>query len=855
MVGRFFGKGQSKAFEALRSWHEAGRPAACIVHGPPGSGKSTVVERFFGSITSPGTLKLVVHAGRIHGAAFEEEALAQLSEGPWPQGTPYDAHHFGVRTSLVNRIINWDGEDGQPQLLVGLIAPDTCVDWPDDPGRSVLDEPGPAARVLVAVSGSRSVAEQWAERLGFGPERVAYIPVDGFRLEEIDPQLRERLSWAAVDGPGPRAQVEALATSLRDVGAARSDMLMATVACAFAPLDATELAPLLGARVVEVTEWLNAHRDAVHAVLEGCEEGRRIRFRHEALRVAWTQANQEHVALAERRFAEAGRKLVRAWTSADTAERGAVTYLRRYAGDHLVAAGAPHADLRPLCDPRWAWPCSRDDLAARRAELARVRCTLAAPLDVSDAIEVPSEAISSVVRLAIAQGALTTLHDAWPPQTDQPDQGAWNDTERALAVALFALAERASPSICERIAGRALDLVRRTGAAWRGDGCEDGRALFAAARAASGDEAATFARWAVSATWRTEEGHDIDLARWLTAANFLPQPEAEALLQQAIERALSSARPGGALAQLATAERLGPDQALALFRAAMSLPSTSRANALAPLLPQLVSEERARAVSASFDAFLADHDEGAELHNIDACTAALLPFLGVAELRRLLDEALLTPGAVAVRFAELGAPGCTLDVIQERCGGGIFAAHPLLRAAATDGGRSLVQAAREAVAALDPAWVAAGLVRDHAAEAIQVLGLDAAVDVAERGGGGSEYTRITALVALCHAAPEPSRPEVAARAVAAYHEDQDTDGLASVVSCAPWMSVRDAARLFAMSLGEETDRVELISTLSRWGGVEQLAPLIARIGGDDALAAVADVLAGALRWSSRARAG
>ncbi|WP_437716951.1 hypothetical protein WMF45_11395 [Sorangium sp. So ce448] len=287
----------------------------------------------------------------------------------------------------------------------------------------------------------------------------------------------------------------------------------------------------------------------------------------------------------------------------------------------------------------------------------------------------------------------------------------------------------------------------------------------------------------------------------------------------------------------------------------MSLPPTSRANALAPLLPRLATEERARAVSASFDAFLADHDEGAELHTIDACTAALLPFLGVAELRRLLDEALPTAGTVAVRFADLGAPGCALDVIRERCGGGIFAAHPLLRAAATEGGRSLVQAARDAVAALDPAWVAAGLMRDHAAEAIQVLELDAAVDVAERGGGGSEYTRITALVALCHAAPEPSRPEIAARAVAAYHDDQDTDGLASVVSCAPWMSVPDAARLLAMSLGQETDRAQLVSILSRWGGVEQLAPLIARIGGDDALAAVADVLSDALLWSSRTRAG
>ncbi|MGK4002066.1 hypothetical protein WMF31_05545 [Sorangium sp. So ce1036] len=45
-----------------------------------------------------------------------------------------------------------------------------------------------------------------------------------------------------------------------------------------------------------------------------------------------------------------------------------------------------------------------------------------------------------------------------------------------------------------------------------------------------------------------------------------------------------------------------------------------------------------------------------------------------------------------------------------------------------------------------------------------------------------------------------------------------------------------------------------VETLSRWGGVEQLAPLIARIGGDDALAAVAVVLSAALRGKSRMKA-
>ncbi|WP_437998818.1 hypothetical protein WMF26_01310 [Sorangium sp. So ce185] len=755
----------------------------------------------------------------------------------------------------MNRIVNWDGEDGQPQLLIGLLAPDACVDWPDDPRRSVLDEPGPAARVLVTVSGARDVAERWAERLGLRAADVTYVSVGGFRLEDVEPSLRDHLAWAAVDGPGPGAHVDVIARSLRDRGAAPLEELMTTLACAFAPLDAAELAPLLGAHVAEVTGSLDTHRDAVEPILEWREEGRRIRFRHETLRAAWVAAHPEHVAFAEQRFAEASRALVRTWESVDTGERGAVTYLRRYAGDHLVSAGAPRADLLPLAAPRWAWPRSREDLAARRAELGRVRRSMSAPLFASEAREIPPDALSSFVRLALAQGALATLHRAWPPEADRADEEAWNDTERALAVSLFALAARASPSRRASIEAPALDVVRRTGAAWRGDGWEDALALLAAARAAPGDEASTFARWAVSATWRAEGGPDGTLSAWLTAADFLPRAEAEALVQQAVERALSSAKPGQALARLATAQGMGRNQALAIFRAAVPLPPTSRANALAPLLPGLPDAERTLAVSMSFDAFLADHDEGAERHDTGACTAALLPFLGMAELSRLLAEALPSASALAVRFAELGAPKRALGIIRERCGGGIFAARPLLCAAATEGGRSLVQAARDAVASLDPPWVAAGLVCDHAAEAIQVLGLDAAVAIAEGGGGGgSETARIMALAALCLAAPEPSRPALAARAVAAYHDDRGTEALESVVSCAPWMSLATAARLFVGSLGDAAEDVSLVSTLSRWGGVEQLAPLIARIGGEDALAAAASVLPEALRWKARTKA-
>ncbi|WP_437947201.1 hypothetical protein WME98_41330 [Sorangium sp. So ce296] len=127
------------------------------------------------------------------------------------------------------------------------------------------------------------------------------------------------------------------------------------------------------------------------------------------------------------------------------------------------------------------------------------------------------------------------------------------------------------------------------------------------------------------------------------------------------------------------------------------------------------------------------------------------------------------------------------------------------------------------------------------------LGLDASVEIAERGGSSGQ-ARIAALAALCCAAPAPSRPALAARAVAAYRESGDTDGLETVIRCAAWMSPHDAAWLFARSLGDAAGSVTLASTLSGWGGVKMLAPLVARIGGDSALAAVADALHGADAW-------
>ncbi|WP_437614737.1 hypothetical protein WMF20_16395 [Sorangium sp. So ce834] len=855
MEDGFFGRSQSAAFDAIRAWHGGGSAGACVVYGPAGAGKGAVLDRFFGSLDGSGAQRVLVRGGRAAGAPFEQEVLARLADGLWPDDAPHAEDRQGLCELLANEIANRDAEDGEPALLLGLVGPDACADWPEERERSVLGELGPSVRVLVSVSAPREAAERWAERLALDVSTIAWVPVSGFRLVEIDAPLRDRLAWAAIDGPGPAAAVEAAMGALREGGAARLEALLSILARAFAPLDLGDAAALLGEEEAELAAALDARRAVLDPVIAWEERWSALRFRHEALRAAWVAASEDGAALCERRFVEAARALLgaRARASGRPPEGRAAGYLRRYAGDHLRTSGAPPADLLALCDPRWAWPSSLGDLAARRAELRRLRRSVAAPLTAAGepptaagAGEALAEPVPRLVSVALAQGALGTLHRAGDPRDARPGDVARGDAERALAVALLALSARASGRPGEDIAARARELVRRRGAAWRGEPWGDARALLAAARASSGDDAASFARWAVSATLRDEQGPSLPV--WLAAARFLPPSEAEALVAEAVERARSDARPGHALAQLAAAPPLDPGQARSLLRAAMDLPPGSRANALAPLVRALHEEERSRGVSALFDALLAGAGADGEPIDAPSCTEALAPFLGLPEISKLLDDPMTGMGApLAVRLAELGETARALDVIEQLCGAGVHGAGPLLRAAATRGGRPLVHAAREAVASLQPAWAAAALVADHAAQAIDALGLDASVEIAERGGSSGQ-ARIAALAALCCAAPAPSRPTLAARAVAAYRESGDTDGLETVIRCADWMSPHDAAWLFARSLGDAAGSVTLASTLSGWGGVEMLAPLVARIGGDGALAAVADALHGADAW-------
>src|SRR5262249_19616865 len=145
------------------------------------------------------------------------------------------------------------------------------------------------------------------------------------------------------------------------------------LARAFAPLDPADLVPLLDVPWTETAEGLEMYRSFVDPVITWHEGYTSMRFRHEALRAAWERISEERMTSVTHAFAEGGRRCLPDWTPKEIPNDAPLGYFRRYAGDHLVEVGAPHVELLMLVEPRWAFPSSREDLAARRMELGRLR--------------------------------------------------------------------------------------------------------------------------------------------------------------------------------------------------------------------------------------------------------------------------------------------------------------------------------------------------------------------------------------------------------------------------------------------------------------------------------------------------
>ncbi|MGK3959320.1 hypothetical protein WMF38_40530 [Sorangium sp. So ce118] len=99
------------------------------------------------------------------------------------------------------------------------------------------------------------------------------------------------------------------------------------------------------------------------------------------------------------------------------------------------------------------------------------------------------------------------------------------------------------------------------------------------------------------------------------------------------------------------------------------------------------------------------------------------------------------------------------------------------------------------------------------------------------------------------ALPEPTRVEAARRAVLAFEAGgHDADALGDLCEAAPWMSPAEAARQLSTSLLEASGIPSLAGVFHGWASVAQLAGVVRRAGGEEAVLAVAEEVAFAGRW-------
>ncbi|MBN2194906.1 MAG: hypothetical protein JW751_18965 [Polyangiaceae bacterium] len=232
---------------------------------------------------------------------------------------------------------------------------------------------------------------------------------------------------------------------------------------------------------------------------------------------------------------------------------------------------------------------------------------------------------------------------------------------------------------------------------------------------------------------------------------------------------------------------------------------------------------------------------------------ALVAGLDLPELRRVIDACWpMCVEFAATRLAVLGqgeealALALTLPPEPARC-------RSLLRIALASGSGSsaaLAEPARADFAALAPASrtqillalpdaVAAVFSPDEALAMASALGDE---------GAGYLYPRIVALarIARCVAPPHPER--AMKLAMDAYRAAPDPDALDDLVACARWMTSEDAAWLLVQSLGLAAPYDGIVSVLVGHGGLEHLAPLVARAGGDELLGVTAQEVVQALEW-------
>lgn len=715
-------EGQERAREALERWRAAPSPA-CLLHGPPGVGKTALCARLTAEAGErAGGCVAVVHVGRASRFASEQEILASLLAqlGEDALCPPRDV--VKLRSDLRNRLANGQDED-EPEMLLVLDGLDECVDWPCDARISTLRELGERVRCLVSITGGEDEAHAFRGRLGWAEGEVHLIEVAPPSRAEAE--ARGIPSWVAAGGDdGPGAEAVAVEGAL----------------C-----------------LVEV---------------------------------------------------------------------------RRHGSAHLALGGAPVSSMLAFTEPSWVEAISAEALACALTDLRRLRDRIGEEVERCGAL--PPTLAAALVRCAAAQGAAATLGDAEPWASSDADLEAPQlEANAARAFALIALAREVSPPARAGVLERAFGITEGTGARWSSPA-----ALIAVAEAAEGERRIRIARAALEAA-RRAEGEDA-LRGIVAAAGLLPEEDAQEIAAEAIERA------GGAPAALVPGPGGSQGSAVALERASRSSPAPQRIRLLARLLAALPAEARARAVQEIerlWEPWCLESKEEAE---------AVAPYLSERLLERALEEVPVWPvHALAARLASLGREAEAHALVLRWAGSSAaYRADALLRLGETLAPeRRPVDEVRALFEELAPEE-RCRLIKEHPAVSAAILGVEAVLRAVEDYVDPSgSYLRIVALARLATALPEPMREEAARRALLAFEAGgADTDALGELCGAAPWMSAAEAARLVSASLFDASGAPSLAGVFQGWASVAQLAGVIRRAGGEEAVLAAAEEVTLAGRW-------
>jgi hypothetical protein len=828
-------QGEERAREAIDRWRVARRPA-CLLHGPPGAGKTTLCTRLAAEARErTAVCAAVVLVGRASRFVSEHEVLAALLShiGEDVFRPPRDV--VKLRSELRNRLANGQDED-EPELLVVLDGLDECVDWPRDAGGSTLGKLGERVRCLVSITGGEDEAHAFRERLGW-KERDVYL-VEVAPPSPAEAEDRGVPSWAATGGDGgPEALAAKVEHELRHAERGEFALeVLSMLSRALGPLDPQEIVELLPMAIDDPRATDDIDRNAARALLlvdvpllgrllRWDEPVRAVRFQHEALRAAWEQRSagrEEAIAARYRRAIE--RCTVHPFRR--------TTYFRRYASMHLALGDAPVTSMLAFAEPTWVDAGSAKGLACAIADLRRLRDRIGK--EVGHCSALPPALAAALVRAAAAQGAAATLGDAEPWASSDADLVTPRlEADAARASALLALAAEASLPARAGVLERAFEITDRTGARWPSP-----YALIAAAEAADGERRTRYARAALE-TARRSDGDDAP-RMLVAAAGLLPGEEAQEIATEAVERA------GGAPRALVPGPGVSEASAVTLERASRSLPASQRIRLLARLLTGLPVEARARAVQEVerlWTPWCLENKEEAE---------SVAPYLSESLLERALKEVPIWPvHALAARLVSLEREAeARALVLRWAESSARYRADALLRLGERlpPGQRpgDEVQALFEELAPEERCR----LIKDHPAASVAILGAEATLRIADDCAGprGSDV-RTVALARLAGALPEPMRAEAARRAVLAFEAGgADADALGDLCDAAPWMSPADAARLLSASLFDASGAQSLAGAFQGWASVAQLAGVFRRAGGEEVVLAVADEVTLAGRW-------